>query len=116
MKNLILTFASICIGLITFKSSANNLDTYATYDGTKVIFVEGGIEFSVFPDGQFDFVYLGHTNTEVSISTPNVAVSFNSGYNYDAYVQYDSYGAVIQIEDTPIYYDHYGRIVRAGSV
>ncbi|MEX0998252.1 MAG: hypothetical protein WDZ45_14460, partial [Flavobacteriaceae bacterium] len=116
MKNLILTFASIFFSFVAVQSSANDSGYYTSYDGNKFIFVEGGIEFSVFPDGQFDFVYLGHQGTEVSISTPNVAVNFNSGYNYDAYIQYDSYGAVIQIEDTPIYYDQYGRIVRAGDV
>src|SRR5690606_21398249 len=91
MKNLILTFVSICIGLVAAQSSANDSGYYASYDGTKVIFVEGGIEFSIFPDGQFDFVYIGHSTSQISISTPNVAVNFNSGYNYDAYVQYDSY-------------------------
>lgn len=88
------------------------------YDGSSYIFVERGIEFSVFPDGQFDFVYVGpnNGNVNVNINTPNASITFNSGQNYDMYVQYDDYGAVIQIEDVPIYYDHYGRIVRAGDV
>ncbi|RLD27255.1 MAG: hypothetical protein DRI70_04705 [Bacteroidetes bacterium] len=89
------------------------------YDGKSYIFVEGGVEFSVFPDGQFDFVYVGNqtgNNVNVNYNTPGVSVSFNSGYDYDAYVQYDDYGAIIQIEDVAIYYDHYGRISQAGSV
>lgn len=116
MKNLVLTIAILTFGFNAHQVSSSEIGTFTTYDGNKFIFVEGGIEFSVFPDGQFDFVYLGNQGTEVTISTPNVAVSFNSGYNYDAYVQYDSYGAVIQIEDTPIYYDEYGRIIQAGNV
>eukprot|EP00657_Telonema_sp_P-1_P004467 TRINITY_DN20350_c0_g1_i1.p1 TRINITY_DN20350_c0_g1~~TRINITY_DN20350_c0_g1_i1.p1 ORF type:complete len:145 (+),score=15.53 TRINITY_DN20350_c0_g1_i1:158-592(+) len=76
------------------------------YDGNAYIFVEGDVEFSIFPDGQFDFVYVGpQSGSRVAISSPNVNISFNSGYDYEAYVQYDDYGAVIQIESVPIYYD-----------
>jgi len=89
------------------------------YDGQSYIFVEQGIEFSVFPDGQFDFVYVGPQNgasATFSWYTPGVNISFNSGYNYDMYVQYDDYGAIVQVENVPVYYDHYGRIVQAGNV
>lgn len=87
------------------------------YDGSSYIFVEGDVEFSVFPDGQFDFVYVGPQNaSQVTIISPNGNVSYNAGYNYDTYVQYDSYGAVIQIENVPVYYDEYGRISQAGNV
>ena len=91
-------------------------DRYRGYDNS-FIFNEGGIEFAVFPDGQFDFNYLNDgPQFGTVINTPNLSISFNTGYNYDAYVQYDSYGAVIQIENTPIYYDSYGRIIQAGDV
>ncbi|MGB0789125.1 MAG: hypothetical protein ACPG7E_04600 [Marinirhabdus sp.] len=92
--------------------------TRSGYDGTAYIFVEGSVEFSVFPDGQFDFVYVGPrgSNVQVAVSTPNARVSFNSGHDYDMYVQYDDYGAVLQVEEVPIYYDNYGRIAQAGSV
>src|SRR5690606_10690111 len=117
MKTLILSIVSGFIGLISPTVFADEVsNNYRTYDGDKIIFVEGNVEFSVFPDGQFDFVFLGHEGTDVTISNPNMSVTFNSGYNYDAYVQYDMYGAVIQIENVPIYYDDFGRIVRAGNV
>ncbi|GAL75622.1 sperm nuclear basic protein PL-I isoform PLIb [Nonlabens ulvanivorans] len=91
-------------------------DRYQGYDNS-FIFNEGGIEFAVFPDGQFDFNYLNDgPQFGAVINTPNVSISFNTGYDYDAYVQYDTYGAVIQIENTPIYYDSYGRIIQAGDV
>ena len=99
-------------------SSEASAPSYYEYDGNAYIFIEGAVEFSVFPDGQFDFVYLGRDsrgNVNVNISTNNVNLNFNSGYNYDPYVQYDDYGAVIQIEDIPIYYDNYGRIIQAGN-
>ena len=101
----------------TAKSSAPEEISNYSYDGKSYVFIEGDVEFSVFPDGQFDFVYLGpnRSNVNVNVNTRNVNISFNSGYNYDAYVQYDDYGAVIQVEEIPIYYDEYGRVVEVGN-
>ena len=117
MKTFVLTFVSILLYVISTQASTTNDENFnRNYNGKSFIFVEGDVEFSIFPDGQFDFVYLGNQGSQITINTPNVAVNFNSGYNYDAYVQYDNYGAVIQIEDVPVYYDEYGRISQAGSV
>ena len=118
MKNIALIFSILLIGFsanATSNESENNLRR--GYDGNAYIFVEGDVEFSVFPDGQFDFVYVGpQTASQVTISSRNVNISFNSGYDYETYVQYDDYGAVIQVESVPIYYDEYGRITQAGNV
>lgn len=121
MKKVMIILAGIF--LTCFSAKANTMlseNTSASYNyGQRYIFVEGGVEFSIFPDGQFDFVYLGHrrgNRLSLQIGTPNVNISFNAGYNYDMYLQYDMYGAVIQIENVPIYYDIYGRIVQAGNV
>ncbi|MBT0608918.1 hypothetical protein [Aequorivita echinoideorum] len=118
MKNLALIFGILLMGVSAKADTFENEETLRrNYDGNAYTFIEGNVEFSVFPDGQFDFVYVGpQTGSQVTISTPNVNVSFNSGYNYEAYVQYDDYGAVIQVENIPIYYDAYGRITQAGSV
>lgn len=108
----------MCFSAKSVALSAENPSTSYNY-GQRFIFVEGGVEFSVFPDGQFDFVYLGRkraSNFSLQIGSPNVNISFNAGYDYDMYVQYDMYGAVIQIENVPVYYDVYGRIVQAGNV
>jgi hypothetical protein len=116
-----LVFSFLLIG-ITAKATSVTLNNseeiiYNRYDGNAYIFVEGGVEFSVFADGQFDFAYVGPNHgTEVTISSPNVNVSFNAGHDYEMFVQYDDYGAVIQVEDVPIYYDGYGRITQAGTV
>ena len=48
-----------------------------------------------------------NSRLNVSINSPNVNISYNSGYDYNAYVQYDEFGAIIQIENVPIYYDYY---------
>ena len=119
MKQIALLF----IGLLTFAGStyAAEEDTSirrgTVYDGSKYIFVENGIEFSVFPDGEFDFYIPEYVEgVSLSVNAGPVGISFNTGFDYDPYVQYDEYGAVIQIENTPLYYDNYGRISQAGDV
>ena len=119
MKHLALLF----IGLLTFSAStyAAEEDTSirrgTVYDGSKYIFVENGIEFSVFPDGEFDFYIPQYAEgVSLSVNAGPVGISFNTGFDYDPYVQYDEYGAVIQVEDTPLYYDNYGRLSQAGDV
>ena len=118
MKKLATIFGIILMGF-SATATPTKIENHLVrgYDGNAFIFVEQDVEFSVFPDGQFDFIYIGpQKGNQVTISSPNVNISFNSGYNYEAYVQYDSYGAVIQVENVPIYYDEYGRIMRAGNV
>lgn len=112
-----LTFLFILTGASVFgRSSNNDIKLFEKNYNNSFIFNEQGIEFAIFLDGQFDFniSYGQHYNSVISFS--NLNISFNTGYNYDSFVQYDAYGAVIQIENVPIFYDYYGRIVKAGSV
>ncbi len=115
MKNLFILFATMLLGT-DMEASEELTNYYSRYSGDSYIFTEGNVEFSVYPDGQFDFSYLGNRGTQLNINTPGMSFSFNSGYNYDPYVQYDNYGAVIQIENIPVFYDDYGRIIQAGNV
>ncbi len=97
-------------------SNAENNSRSRNYTNN-FIFNQDGIEFAVFPDGQFDFNYLQDRNgIGFYVNTGNPHVSFNTGYNYNRFVQYDSYGAVIQIEETPVFYDSYGRVNQIGDV
>jgi hypothetical protein len=100
----------------TTEANAFNYNYVRGY-GNSFIFNEGGIEFSVFPDGQFDFYAQAFgPNLNVGFGSRNVSFSFNTGYNYNPYVQYDSFGAVIQIENTPIFYDYFGRVNQIGNI
>ena len=111
-KSTLLLIALFVVGL-TAKAYENNSRYYTSYDGSKYVFVESGIEFSVFPDGEFDFYIPQYVSgISVGVNAGPVNISFNTGYDYDAYVQYDDYGAVIQIENTPVFYDYYGRVSR----
>jgi len=115
--------ASLVIGFFIMSFSVNAASVtveetliYGNY-GKSYIFVVENVEFSVFPDGQFDFTYLGpNNNTSVTFSSANVNISYNSGHDYDMYVQYDDYGAIIQVENVPVYYDEFGRIAQVGDV
>lgn len=117
MKKLL--YILIAIVLVSFKTQASNttynINNY-NYNGNSFTFIERGISFSVFQNGEFDFFINQQNNLNVNYQTRNVNISFNAGYNYDAYVQYDNYGAVIQIQSTPIYYDYYGRVNQIGTI
>lgn len=112
---------------VGFTSYASDSDTFfnvaidstieRTYKANEpYIFVERGVEFAVFPNGEFDFAYVGFNYEENPYKTPSRPFSYNGGYNYDMYLQFDIFGAIIQIETVPVYYDNYGRIIQAGSV
>ena len=68
-----LVFGFLLIG-ITSNATTNNSEVseynnYNPYDGRAYIFEEGGVEFSVFADGQFDFSYVGpHNSQQVQVS------------------------------------------------
>ncbi len=123
MKNLIYSLvAFLLVGSTAFASTTTSdisveHNRFVRSYGNSFIFVEQGIEFAVFPDGQFDFNVDNYgPDFGAYANLGGVAISFNTGYGYDAYVQYDDFGAVIQVENVPIYYDYYGRIIQAGNV
>jgi hypothetical protein len=118
-KYLLLFISIVTLGLVNANNEFNiNSVTSSYYNnkGESFTFVENGITFSVFQNGEFDFYINPRNGLHANVDFGAVSISYNSGYNYDAYVQYDDYGAIIQVESVPIYYDHYGRVVRAGSV
>ena len=111
MKKTILTIVTLLIvgfGATKASTSTNYNDSFT--------FIEGNISFAVFPNGEFDFYLNQPNNLQVNYNGPNVNISFNTGYNYNAYVQYDQFGAVVQIQNVPVFYDYYGRVTQIGSI
>ena len=97
------------------KASENRAASATLYGySNSFIFAENGITFAVYPDGEFDFYIDNRVHAGVRIGA--AAVTFNSGFNYNPFVQYDDYGAVIQVQRIPIYYDFYGRVNRIGGI
>ena len=80
LTGLILT--GFTVNAAATNTESNTITTFYRGYGNLFIFVEGGIEFSVFRDGQFDFNMLrNNSNLNISIGSPNARISFNSGYN-----------------------------------
>lgn len=96
----------------TFASTADDkvAERNAYRYNNSFIFLEDGITFAVYPDGEFDF----YIDSRIGRNRRNV--TFNSGFDYSPFAQYDDYGAVIQVENIPVYYDFYGRVSQIGSV
>jgi len=114
MKNLVLLFTAILLGTTGVVAKSTIEDKVATrnayFNNNSFIFVENGITFSVFPDGEFDF-YI-----ENQVIGRRNGITFNSGFDYSPFAQYDDYGAVIQVENVPIFYDFHGRVTQIGDV
>lgn len=119
MRNLALIFTALIFGApsasaVTLEDKVAPRNAYG-YNNS-FIFVENGITFSVYPDGEFDFYIDQVSGVNASVNFRNTNITFNSGFNYNPFVQYDDYGAVIQVENIPIYYDFYGRVTQIGNV
>lgn len=124
MKKITLLFTSLLLflGFTTSCMSISNSSNYSaaaqgTYRGSvPFVFIEHGVEFAIYPNGEFDFAYVGIDYRHNPYNGPRRPFSYNTGYDYDLYLQFDRYGAVIQIESVPVFYDLYGRIRRAGNI
>lgn len=110
-KSLLFTFV-----LLAFVSKTFSKTTSFVYSEQPISFIENNVSFAVYKNGAFDFYIDRVAGVSIQVNTPHVSLSFNNGYNYNPYVQYDRYGAVIQVENVPIYYDHYGRVSQIGAV
>mgnify|MGYP000506711517 CR=1 FL=1 len=119
MKKLILLITALVFGAQSTMATTvdDKVATRNAYNyNNSFIFVENGITFSVYPDGEFDFHIENRSRFSENSNFSNVSITYNSGYDYNAYLQYDDYGAVIQVENVPVFYDYYGRISNIGNI
>nr|WP_314896275.1 hypothetical protein [uncultured Flavobacterium sp.] len=88
-----------------------------------IVFTERGIEFFVFPDGQFDFntrpstgnMYYKSSKRNAVNKTYGVPTNFRN-QNYGVRVEHDNMGRIRRIGNVFINYDSNDRIKRVGSV
>ncbi|MFV5683958.1 hypothetical protein ACM55I_00760 [Flavobacterium sp. GB2R13] len=89
-----------------------------------IVFTERGIEFFVFPDGQFDFntrpsngndMYYKSTRTSAVNKTYGTPTNYRNE-NYGVKVEHDNSGKVRRIGNIFINYDSNDRIKRVGSI
>ncbi len=117
MKHVVFFFAALMLGVGTSLAEAPKNTVVSTMGygySNSFIFLENGITFAVYPDGEFDF-YMDN-QVQAGVRLGGTALTFNSGFNYNPFVQYDDYGAVIQVQHVPVYYDFYGRVNQIGSI
>lgn len=105
MKKSIFLTAMFIIGILftTYGNSkwANEKVVANRYYNNVVSFVERGVEFRVFLDGNFDFSNAGYYNRHTK-----------SGL----YISYDYNGQVKRIENIRIKYNRYGNVKRIGKI
>src|SRR6478735_6212898 len=83
------------------------------YEANPISFIENGIAFYVFPDGQFDFDTPAVQRVVFNnYGRRNANITVYLGINIDR----DYYGRVIRIGNVPLAYDRINRIKRSGSV
>jgi len=137
MRKITLVLATLLVG-VTFATAS---ETVSELDGkdlriTKryrftqpILFVERGVEFLIFPNGEFDFntdVNYGHfgdyyrksTTRRGSINatfgTPGVRINYNRPRGVR--ITHDRLGRVRRVGNVFINYDYQGRVKRIGSV
>ena len=88
---LTVTIVSFFLSPLTFANSENKIGENSFLEYTEnyktFTFNEKGITFSIFQNGEFDF-YINRSNViNTNLGIGRVSISYNSGYNYNAYVQ-----------------------------
>ena len=150
MKKLVLLFTGMLMGLTTVTGTEtlsntqlldDNLSKNKRYHHAQpIMFVERGIEFIIFPNGDFDFntatdtygdngygddMYYRKTNTntrrgsvttQVNISAPGTTSRYYDYGPRGVQVIHDKYGNVRRVGNVFINYDYYGRLKRIGSI
>jgi len=87
-----------------------------------IVFIERGIEFYIFPNGEFDFNTVPTTNgrprgnsLNSTYGAPNVA-SYYGPSNAGIRIEHDYSGRVRRIGNVFINYDAFGRVKRIGTI
>ena len=114
----ILLFGSVANASEVIKKSGEEKRTRYSFD-EPISFMERGIEFFVFPNGEFDF----NTRPEDSEGDYFYKTAGKRGNkqeqrptNYGTRIEHDSFGRVRRIGNTFINYDNRDRVSRIGSV
>ena len=89
-----------------------------------IVFMERGVEFYIFADGQFDFnTRPSNGNMYYKSGRRNVENRYGYGSrenfqnrNYGVKIEQDNMGRVRRVGNVFVNYDAYGRIMRVGSV
>ena len=130
-KITLLVASTILVGSMAFASenpvfsdnNGRNPRHYVDYRNAEpIMFMERGIEFYVFPNGEFDFNTRpsGPRRTVVNTTYGAPGVRTTTTYygpaNYGVRIEHDNFGRVRRVGNVFINYDGYNRVKRVGSV
>lgn len=127
-KITLLVASTILVGSMAFASenpvfSDNNGKGprhYVDYrDAEPIKFMERGIEFFVFPNGEFDFNTRPsgpRATVNTTYGAPGVYTTSYGPANYGVRVEHDNFGRVRRVGNVFINYDGHNRVKRVGSV
>lgn len=99
-----------------FSDNTNRRGFYIDYrDAEPIVFKERGIEFMLFPNGEFDF------NTRPIRSRTNGTTGAPRGVYYGTSergirIEHDNFGRVRRVGNVYINYDVFGRVKRIGTI
>jgi len=86
MKSKLFLIVAFLITSFSVKATTNGTENrYYNENGNNFTFVESGITFAVFQNGEFDFYINSRNGLNIGVRSRNLNISFNLGYNYDAY-------------------------------
>ncbi len=133
MKKVVLFFTVVLMGLTSVSAfeadhhkpkHKNKILTNYRY-AQPIVFVERGVEFLIFPDGNFDFntdAYREYyQNNFYRRNRRSVNTTYGAPYsryhrNSGVFIAHDRDGKVRRIGNVYLNYDRFGRIKRAGTV
>jgi hypothetical protein len=102
-----------------FSDNTNRRGYYIDYrDAEPIIFKERGIEFMLFPNGEFDF-NTRPSGPRYAINSTNGAPGTRGYYRTSERgirVEHDNFGRVRRVGNVYINYDAFGRVKRIGSI
>lgn len=105
------------LSALLFISTNTNASNYIknSHFNTPFIFVENNVEYAIFKNGEFDFNILNNRYRQRG-RIGNVDISFNTGCNYNTYIERNSFGDITRINNTSIEYNYNGKVNRIGSI
>ncbi|WP_281297674.1 hypothetical protein [Flavobacterium limnophilum] len=120
MRKITLLVASIFLmgGVVANAGDRNERRSAVDFrNADPIVFVERGIEFYIFADGQFDFnTHPSNGGLYYRSNKKNIERRTYVTRDYGVKVEHDSKGRIRRVGNVFVNYDAYGRIKRAGSV
>lgn len=102
-------------------NTTNNGLTNRFYNAQPVKFVERGVKFFIYPNGEFEYVRLRsrinrRRNANIGFRNNRQFIPRAQRQFRRDFVRFDQFGRIKRVENVPIRYDQFGRVMRVGSV